>query len=565
MGRHSSPHRSATPKAALIGLPLATVVGLGSLFAINHHSGGGGDTATAASAVSSAPALKGCTTSTPLRVTTTEDFAPVLRTVTDRLEANGKDCVDYTITTESSAVTASGLMSGANDRTQVWIPDSSVWVQRVTAANPDLKLELGQPVATSPVLFTIPHAAVGRVRQAPLPWSHLIRQQVLPLRVATPERSTASLVSLLGVQKALAVSAANDATALQKLLLVLSRTTIDERELRRLATSSDPGAMTFPASEQQIVAMNAAHPDAKVGAITPAEGVPQFDYPVVPVAGAKSAPAKAVEALRAGLTSQEGVADLTKAGFRVNGSPGPGVEGVPASLPPTMPAGNARDTDTALKMWVTMSRQTRMLTVMDTSESMKKPALPTMNRIDLARNAAVQSLAKFPDSSQIGLWSFDMGADGQPDWKVLAPTRQLDEKVGAVTQRAALGQALQTLNWRRANGTALFDTIWGGYQEMQKTYQPDYTNTLLLITDGKNDDPDSITEDQLIGNLRKAGADSSRPVRLVLVAVSADADFATLDRIARAVPDGKAYDARKVESFFSIMQEALASRMIASK
>ena len=85
----------------------------------------------------------------------------LLGQVAQRQETRGDDCIDYTVDVQSSSVTASGLMSGADDRTQVWIPDSSLWAERVTSAAPSTKLDMGPVVATSPVVFAIPRGAAG--------------------------------------------------------------------------------------------------------------------------------------------------------------------------------------------------------------------------------------------------------------------------------------------------------------------------------------------------------------------------------------------------------------------
>ena len=51
-------------------------------------------------------------------------------------------------------------------------------------------------------------------------------------------------------------------------------------------------------------------------------------------------------------------------------------------------------------------------------------------------------------------------------------------------------------------------------------------------------------------------------MRLVLIAISQDADLGALQRIAASVPDGQAYDARRPENIYGIMQTALTTREI---
>ena len=64
------------------------------------------------------------------------------------------------------------------------------------------------------------------------------------------------------------------------------------------------------------------------------------------------------------------------------------------------------------------------------------------------------------------------------------------------------------------------------------------------MTDGRNDDPGSIGLDQLLARLREL-RDPDRPVRIVGIAISEDADLAALERMAqrhgrRCLPGGPA-------------------------
>lgn len=557
MGRHSAPR--TIPKVAVLALPIAAVVGIaGAAALVNDDSPGD----AAAGSTSPRTGLSACSSVTPMRVTTTEELAPVLGQVAQRQETRGDDCIDYTVDVQSSSVTASGLMSGADDRTQVWIPDSSLWAERVTSAAPSTKLDLGPVVATSPVVFAIPRGAGSTARPGPLTWSQLISQRAVPLKVASPERSTPSLLALLGAKQAVA-SSPQDARALQGLLLTLSRSTADEADLRRQALTPAASAPAFPTSEQQLAHLNQANPKTPLRAMTPSDATPQLDYRLVTVVGKNAPPEAAVAKLQDALADAQSVDALRKAGFRIGESDGPDLAGVPASLPKVIATPRASDADTALRTWVTMSRQTRMLAVVDTSESMNRPAIPGMNRLQLASGAALKALEKFPPSSQIGLWTFDLAHGSQDkDWVERVPIRRVDATSGPMTQRQALARAGGSVQWQRANGTAVHDTIWAGYQQLQRTYQPDYANALVLLTDGKNEDPDSLSEAQLVANLEQASKDSSRPVRIVLIAISQDADLGALQRIAAAVPDGQAYDARRPENIYGIMQTALTTREI---
>ena len=57
------------------------------------------------------------------------------------------------------------------------------------------------------------------------------------------------------------------------------------------------------------------------------------------------------------------------------------------------------------------------------------------------------------------------------------------------------------------------------------------------MTDGENEDPGSIALDQLVRRLRACGT-RERPVRIVGIAISSDADLGALQRMAEATGGG---------------------------
>jgi Ca-activated chloride channel family protein len=72
-------------------------------------------------------------------------------------------------------------------------------------------------------------------------------------------------------------------------------------------------------------------------------------------------------------------------------------------------------------------------------------------------------------------------------------------------------------------------------------------NSVVLLTDGKNDDPGSISLDALLG-----GLDAESGVRLFTIGFSAGADKAGLTKIAEAT-DAKAYDASDAASIDKVL------------
>jgi hypothetical protein len=78
------------------------------------------------------------------------------------------------------------------------------------------------------------------------------------------------------------------------------------------------------------------------------------------------------------------------------------------------------------------------------------------------------------------------------------------------------------------------------------------------MTDGQNEDPGSIDLDQLLDRLAEL-RDPERPVRLVGIAISGDADLDALRRMAH-VTGGEAYLAAEPQDILEVFARAVLSR-----
>src|SRR5207249_10519155 len=96
-------------------------------------------------------------------------------------------------------------------------------------------------------------------------------------------------------------------------------------------------------------------------------------------------------------------------------------------------------------------------------------------------------------------------------------------------------RALQPLN-----GTPLYTTIHDAVQTMRSSYGPSKINGVVVLTDGRNEDPNN---NNLTGLLDFLSAEStSQEVRVFPIAYGQGADLATLKRIADA-SQAAVYDA----------------------
>jgi hypothetical protein len=180
-------------------------------------------------------------------------------------------------------------------------------------------------------------------------------------------------------------------------------------------------------------------------------------------------------------------------------------------------------------------------------------------RMEVAVDAARTALGVFPDQARVGLWLFsiDQGGAGT-DYRELEPLRRLDAQVGDASQRQALDSAISGAVDETEGGTGLYDTTLAAYREAVKRFDEGYFNSVVIISDGANDDPGSLELPGLLKALEKE-RDPGRPVRIIAIGISQDADMASLKKIAAAT-HGAAYAAEDPRDILTVMSEALLGR-----
>jgi Ca-activated chloride channel family protein len=84
-------------------------------------------------------------------------------------------------------------------------------------------------------------------------------------------------------------------------------------------------------------------------------------------------------------------------------------------------------------------------------------------------------------------------------------------------------------------GTPLYTVARDSYEKMVEEYDPSRINAVVLLTDGRNEDPDNEDLDGLLQFLRSENeGEAATPVRIFTIAYGGDSDVATLKRIAEA-------------------------------
>jgi Ca-activated chloride channel homolog len=180
--------------------------------------------------------------------------------------------------------------------------------------------------------------------------------------------------------------------------------------------------------------------------------------------------------------------------------------------------------------WSELRKRARVLLVLDVSGSMSQSAGAGNSRLELARAAAVNGLTQLSDTDEVGLWMFPgEGSQAHRQWlamKPLGPQRQ--EMITRIQQLVPSG------------GTPLYAVTREASDVVRAQAGTNVINAVVVMTDGKNENPDDNDLDGLIRELGDQAVEGG--IRVFTIAYGQDADLDTLRRISEA-SRAAAYDA----------------------
>ena len=546
-GRHSVPievrrqHRQPRVfKWAALAVVAIVLIGLG-IFAFTKFGGG-----------------SGCDSVDEFSVAADATIAPVITKIADDTSAEDLGCAKLTVEAKPSAEVAATL-TRPEGAPALWIPDSSLWTVRAAKLTGTLLDVASQSVATTPDVIAT------RKDDAPLfnNWLEVLNSPG-GIRIGDPLTDTVADAPIVAAL-AEAEQGKVDRNAVTAAVVPIAqaqqanpqRKSADER----LGEVVRDGGLAI-STEQQLVEYNAQNASANLQASVPLTGTFVLNYPIAvtePSGGnhsdAKDAGIKLAEALE----GDAGRRALSEAGFRLpNMSPLSGDRGlgdeqvVPLNLTDTEAIANL------LRQYAVLALPSKFLAVLDVSGSMNIAA-GTGTRMSLMIQAMEAGLMRFPDNAQIGLWAFsiDKGGPGQ-DWRAIVPTRQLGENVDGKLQKQVLLEEARGLTAIVGGGTGLYDTTLAAFREAQKNYDPKYVNSVVLATDGANEDSNSISLQTLLDTLKNE-QDPARPVIIVTIGITQDADARVLEQISAAT-GGKSYTTTNVADIPNVIVDVLQAR-----
>jgi Bacterial extracellular solute-binding protein/von Willebrand factor type A domain len=550
MGRHTSAERPGRRRTVILTISGLAILTIGSVFAV--HSAGSNEAGDGGFAGN-------CDEPINVTVAAVPEVQPQVEAAAKALQGrdDGGACATFKVTAVAAAEVASQVAGDDKSRPDLWIPDSSLWIQRADDGQ-------SLPAVAVPSLATSPVVLVGTDKSFATRSSWLDVFGNAQPNLLDPLTTATGAIALLALQAERSKTGAGESTLAQLLVPLAQRhgsmpkPFTDVNGLLSRAAASD-AAVVVPASEQAFVQFQEKRPDSGLRALVPSTGTLMLDYPMV-VTG-KDDTGKITEAgkrLGQELRADAEARALDQAGFRnITNDPLSAGRGVGDLA--LLPKPDSRVASGMLQKWATLALSAHSLAVIDASSSMNTPVGGGKTWMDLTSQAAEAGMRLFPDNSQIGLWAITTKLSGpNRDWYPLVPIRRLDSQTKGHSQRVELLNHLHALKTKIGGSTGLYDAVLAAYRTVQDSYDPRSVNAVMIFTDGFSTNVRGLTLSDTLRSLEQL-RDPARPIRLILIGMGPNVDNAALDKLARST-GGSAYLARNPSDINKVFIDALQNR-----
>ncbi|NJC83737.1 substrate-binding domain-containing protein [Planosporangium mesophilum] len=438
-----------------------------------------------------------------------------------------------------------GQASGKTKVPDVWVPDSTVWLQRLRSSGPDWVPANAPSIGRSPLVLAMPQPLAGTLGwpNKKLTWPELLPKLTADTKLRTgivdPSRDASGTNGLLALATAASAAGGTNGqaqTVAALRALATGRSALREELVARFPRATDAASLTSslgaaPLSEQAVIAYNNSQPPVPLAAVFVEPSPLPLDYPYTVMPGVSPDQSSAARALQITLTGDSYRDKLAQQGLRAaDGSAGNGfaaTKGAPLTPSPAVNPPDPSILDRVLSTWSAVTLPGRMLAVIDVSGSMVEsvPTAGGATREQVTVESAKRGVALFDDNWALGVWTFSTLMDGQNDYKELVPIGLL------ANQRQQTLQALSGIQPNRNGSTGLYDTVLAGYKNVQQGWDPSRVNSLLIMTDGENDDPGGgLNLDQLIAELQKT-MDPNQPIQVIMMGIGTSVGESALKRI----------------------------------
>jgi Mg-chelatase subunit ChlD len=487
--------------------------------------------------------------------------APATKGIVEKAVAaveKDEDCIDFKVSEGTVKDVVATLNNPDGVMPEIWVPDSPTWKGQLAAAGWS-----GTPIAE--VIAQTPVGLVsGPAATPPASWTEAIRNGRVSL--ADPSAEGASALALLAPH-AEKKQTGEDIDSINRMMVPIAqafgeRAVAGQDNMSDLSTIGATSTELVPVTEQAY--LQARRGNEQLTMVAPKSGVPMLKYPIVSVkkgggdvgGGRNDLSARAGRALAHWFTSSEGRQAIAEAEFRAPDAAS--LEGVGLGEAKSLPDVPQKETDEALRAWRVASVPSSILAVIDLSGSMKLP-IGNTTRIKLATGAAATALDVLPDQARIGSWGFskNRGGDGR-GWEQYFDLTRLDADHEGQVFREVLRADTIEMAKRVRGGTAVYDTLLAAFKHAQDKWDPAYFNAVVLFTDGASDDTSGMSVDRLLENLKTA-RDPRKPVKVVIIGISQDADTPEMVQIATAT-GGRYYLVETPDDILKVLNQALMDR-----
>ncbi|HEV8229687.1 MAG TPA: substrate-binding and VWA domain-containing protein [Candidatus Limnocylindria bacterium] len=490
-------------------------------------------------------------------------------------------CVDVVVhrkaSGEAEVALARGWQTSDGPRPDVWSPAATTWValldrQRAESRKPAIVPSATPSIMQSPLVIAMPEPmakALGwptkdiawsdifALAQDPRGWSAYGHPEWgrFKLGKTNPLISTSGLHILLATYRAAPAGDTED-PRVRAFLRGVEQSVVHYGDTvatfnKNLADADDRGeglsyVSAIAMEEKQVWDYDQGNPDfrpaptrlppnVKLVAVYPREGTLVADHPYVVLGEDWVDEQKRLAAslflahLRSDAVQQRLLSNAFRGHRGEVGTPIRQATELDASKPSTVfPLPDPATLQRMQASWTEFRKRARVMMIIDVSSSMGERVAGSLSKLELARQAASAALDQFAPDDEVSLWTY--AAPPYREVVSLGPIRE---------QKALLRSEIERLG-PQASAKALYATLTAAVTTLRQRFDRDRINAVLVLTDGRNDDPTNNDLNGLLRSLR--GQPEDERIRVFTVGYGARADLDALERIARA-SRGASYEA----------------------
>ncbi|WP_424184155.1 substrate-binding domain-containing protein [Actinokineospora sp. G85] len=550
MGRHSSGRGRLRPALRLVAV--AAAVGLVAWTAVNV-----------------VPKWFAFTCDEPptLAVTAAPDIAPLVELIGERVEERGRagdegSCYHVAVTAKDSAEVAESLAVSADGALpDVWVPESTMVLRRAQANGAFSGPVNGTSIASTPVVLAMTDetaTSLGWPGKQPT-WADVLATPAeTAIGAPDPVRDPVGTAAVFGVRAIADTTPDPEGSLTASLRRLAEHTAPTARELYdRLpgAGSPDRPLAVIATTERDLLRHNAADSGYKVVAGYADPPVPSMDYPFTVLPSAAQDKRDLALRFAGRLLDESSVRALGDAGFRAADGDvlrDRSIDQRTSTEPaPRLDAPDTAAVDKLLNQWAGANRSSRTQVLLDVSGSMAEQVPGAgATRMQVTAKAAALGMTLFRPESKWGLWLFSTKLDGDRDHRELLPIGLVKDHLGAGAK-----EKVEAVEAVEGGATGLYDSVLAAYRSSRSNWEAGRINVVIVMTDGRNEDPGGISRSELLAELATL-QDPNRPLPLVGVGIGPDVDEEELTAIAAAT-GGQAYTAADPAKISDVFYTAL--------